>query len=144
MEVIKRNGKKEEVSFDKVKSRLQYLCKGLSIDPIKIAQQVVSRIYDNVKTHELDELSAEICATMSTENYEYGTLASRIIISNNHKNTSPSFSETVYILYNAKDANGEPNPLVSHELYNIVMQNKTKLNDVVDCERDYNFTFNFE
>ena len=141
MEVIKRNGKKEEVSFDKVKSRLQYLCKGLNIDPIKIAQQVVSRIYDNVKTHELDELSAEICATMATENYEYGTLASRIIISNNHKNTSPSFSETVYILYNAKDANGESNPLVSHELYNIVMENKTKLNDVIDCERDYNFDY---
>ena len=141
MEVIKRNGNKEEVSFDKVKSRLQYLCKGLNIDPIKIAQQVVSRIYDNVKTHELDELSAEICATMSTENYEYGTLASRIIISNNHKNTSPSFSETIYILYNAKDANGESNPLVSHELYNVVMANKTKLNDVVDCERDYNFDY---
>ena len=63
MEVIKRSGKKEEVSFDKVKSRIQLLCNGLTVDPIKIAQQVVSRIYNNVKTHELDELSAEICAT---------------------------------------------------------------------------------
>ena len=141
MEVIKRSGKKEEVSFDKVKSRLQLLCNGLTIDPIKIAQQVVSRIYDNVKTYELDELSAEICATLATENYEYGTLASRIIVSNNHKNTSPSFSETIYILYNALDANGVSNPLVSDELYNVVMANKTKLNDVVDCERDYNFDY---
>ena len=141
MEVIKRSGKKEEVSFDKVKSRLQLLCNGLTIDPIKIAQQVVSRIYDNVKTYELDELSAEICATLATENYEYGTLASRIIVSNNHKNTSPSFSETIYILYNATDTNGVSNPLVSHELYNVVRANKTKLNDVVDCERDYNFDY---
>jgi ribonucleotide reductase alpha subunit len=142
MKVIKRDGIKQEVSFDKVKSRIKYLCDGLdSIDPIIIAQQVIARIYDNVHTSQLDELTAEICATMSTENYEYGKLAGRIIISNNHKNTSPSFSETVYILYNNKDIHDNHMPLVSHDLYNVVMQNKTKLNDVIDYKRDYSFDY---
>jgi len=142
MKVIKRNGMEQEVSFDKVKSRIKYLCDGLdSIDPIIIAQQVIARIYDNVHTSQLDELTAEICATMATENYEYGTLAGRIIISNNHKNTSPSFSETVYILYNNKDIHNEHMPLVSHDLYKLVMENKTKLNDVINYRRDYNFDY---
>ena len=142
MKVIKRNGIEQEVSFDKVKSRIKYLCNDLdTIDPIIIAQQVITRIYDKVNTSQLDELTAEICATMSTENYEYGKLAGRIIISNNHKNTSPSFSETIYILYNNKDVHGQHMPLVSHDLYNLVMENKTKLNDVIDYKRDYNFDY---
>ena len=142
MKVTKRNGNQQEVSFDKVKSRIKYLCDGLdSIDPTIIAQQVIARIYDNVHTSQLDELTAEICATLSTENYEYGKLAGRIIISNNHKNTSPSFSETIYILYNNKDVHGVHMPLVSHDLYNVVMENKTKLNDVIDYKRDYNFDY---
>ena len=97
MQVQKRNGKKEEVSFDKVKRRLQKLCYDMSIDPIIIAQKVCSRIYDGVTTTELDELAAQICTSMITENLEFGVLGSRIIISNNHKNTSPSFSETMIV-----------------------------------------------
>ena len=98
--VIKRNGTKEEVSFDKVTRRLKKLCYELSnkVNPIIVAQKVCSQIYNNVTTIELDELAAQICISMSTQNIEYGTLASRIIISNNHKITSPSFSETIYIL----------------------------------------------
>ena len=142
MQVIKRNGNVEEVSFDKVKSRIKYLCNGLkSVDPIIIAQKVISQIYNNVKTSELDELTAEICATLSTENYEYGILSGRIIISNNHKNTSPSFSETIYVLYHNKDIHGKHTPLVSKELYDLVIENKTKLNDIIDFERDYNFDY---
>ena len=72
------------------------------VDPIKVAQQVCSRIYNNVKTTDLDELSAQICVSLITTDLQYATLASRIIISNNQKNTSPSFSETIYILYNMK------------------------------------------
>ena len=142
MKVVKRNGNTQEISFDKVKHRIMSVCKDLkTIDPIIIAQQVISRIYDNVKTSELDELAAEICATMATENIEYGELAGRIIISNNHKNTSPSFSETVYILFNNKDKQGRHVPLVSKQLYDIVMANKTKLNDVIDYKKDYKFDY---
>jgi ribonucleoside-diphosphate reductase alpha chain len=106
--VIKRNGSKEEVSFDKVTRRIKKLCIGLSneINPILVAQKVCSQIYNNVSTIELDELTAQICISMETTSLDYGILASRIIISNNHKCTSPSFSETIYILYNKRDVNG--------------------------------------
>ena len=141
MQVIKRNGKKEEVSFDKVISRIKYNCTDLKIDPIVVAQKVCSRIYNNVKTSELDELTAKICMAMNTENLDYGKLASRIIISNNHKNTSPSFSETIHILYSNTDCHGEKNPLVSDQLYKLVMENRTKLNDFIDYKRDYDFDY---
>jgi ribonucleotide reductase alpha subunit len=131
MEVIKRDGNKQEVSFDKVKYRIKNLCNNLKVDPIIISQKVVSRIYDGVKTSELDELAAQICTSMATENYEYGILASRIIISNNHKNTSPSFSEKTILL---KD-------LVSEEYYNFVMVNKEKINTIIDYNKDYNFDY---
>lgn len=141
MQVIKRNGKKEEVSFDKVISRIKYNCTDLTIDPILVAQKVCSRIYDNVKTRELDELTAKLCMAMNTENLDYGKLASRIIISNNHKNTSPSFSETIHILYTNTDCHGEKNPLISDDLYKLVMKNMTKLNDHIDYNRDYDFDY---
>ncbi len=142
MQVIKRNGQKEPVSFDKVIKRLKTLCGGFEIvDPIAIAQKVCTNIYDGVHTSELDELAAEICVAMTTENPEFGILASRVIISNNHKNTSPSFSETMYILYHNKDVHGNQTPLLSDELYEIVMNNKSKLNSVIDYTRDYNFDY---
>ena len=141
MQVLKRNGYQQEVSFDKVKNRIKYLCNGLNIDPIIIAQKVCSRIYNGVKTSELDELAAQICTSMSTENIEYGTLGSRIIISNSHKNTSPSFSEKIYVLYHNKDIHGKHSPLIADDVYNIVMKNKEKLNDVINYQRDYNFNY---
>ena len=141
--VIKRNGSKEEVSFDKVTRRIKKLCYNLNekISPIGIAQKVCSQIYNNVTTKELDELAAQICISLVTQHLDYGTLASRIIISNNQKSTSPSFSETIYILYNNKDKNGIICPLVSEQLYNVVMQNKDKLNDVLKYDNDYLFDY---
>ena len=141
--VIKRNGIKEEVSFDKVTRRLKKLCHNLSskVNPIIVAQKVCSQIYNNVTTIELDELAAQICISMSTQHIEYGVLASRIIISNNHKFTSPSFSETIYILYNNKDNNGQICPLIDDKIYSIVMNNKDKLNDVLNYENDYLFDY---
>ena len=142
MQVIKRNGTRESVSFDKVIKRLKTLCGGLEvIDPIAIAQKVCANIYNGVKTSELDELAAELCTSMSTEHPEFGILASRIIISNNHKNTSPSFSETIYILYHNKDVHGKASPLIADDIYQIVMKNKSKLNNVIDYTRDYNFDY---
>ena len=91
--VLKRNGSMEEVSFDKVTRRIRKLCYGLNnINPILVAQKVCSQIYNNVKTTELDELAAQICISLETTDLDYGILASRIIISNNQKCTSPSFS----------------------------------------------------
>jgi len=141
MRVIKRNGEMEDVSFDKVLNRLKNLSSGLTIDVSEIAQKVCSRIYDGVKTYELDELAAHLCSSMSIEHPDYSLLASRIIISNHHKNTSPSFSETIQVLYNNVDNHNNPIPLVSEELYNIVSKNKEKLNTIIDYQRDYLFDY---
>jgi len=141
MRVIKRNGEMEDVSFDKVLNRLKNLSSGLTIDVSEIAQKVCSRIYDGVKTYELDELAAYLCSSMSIEHPDYSLLASRIIISNHHKNTSPSFSETIQTLYNNLDNHNNQIPLVSEELYNIVNKNKEKLNTCIDYQRDYLFDY---
>ena len=141
MRVIKRNGEMEDVSFDKVLNRLKNLSSGLTIDVSEIAQKVCSRIFDGVKTFELDELAAYLCSSMSIEHPDYSLLASRIIISNHHKNTSPSFSETIQVLYNNVDNHNNHIPLVSEELYNIVIKNKEKLNTYIDYQRDYLFDY---
>ena len=141
--VKKRNGDLEEVSFDKVTRRIKNLCEGLeeSVIPIMISQKVCSQIYNGVSTTELDELAAQICISLETTHLDYGKLASRITISNNHKNTSPSFSETIYMLYHHKDIHGKHTPLIAEDVFDIIMKNKTKLNDVIDYDRDYLFDF---
>lgn len=142
MRVLKRNNSLEEVSFDKVLRRIQQFCSDLEgVDAFQIAQKVVMRIYDQVPTCKLDELAAEICSSLMTEHPDYGTLAARVIISNHHKNTSPSFSETIQELYDVKDKMGKRNPLVSDELFAIVQAHKEKLNSLIDYQRDYNFDF---
>jgi ribonucleoside-diphosphate reductase alpha chain len=141
MKVIKRNGEYEDVSFDKVLMRLKNLSNDLKINVSELAQKVCTRIYDGVKASELDELAAYLCSSMSLDNPEYNILASRIIISNHHKNTSPSFSETVQILYNNKDIHNNESPLVSDELYEIVSKNKEKLNTYIDYQRDFSFDY---
>lgn len=141
MRVLKRTGTYEEVSFDKVLNRIRNLSKDLKVDIFDVSQKVCGRIYDNVKTSELDELAAHICSSMMLDHPDYGVLASRIIISNHQKNTSPSFSETIQILYNNVDIDGLPNPLISPELYNVVQRNKEKLNMYLDYNRDFNFDY---
>lgn len=139
MQVIKRNGSSEDVSFDKVLKRVKTLSADTdsSINVVQIAQKVCSRIYDGVKTSELDELAAQICYSMILDHPNYGDIASRIIISNHHKNTSPSFSETIEILYN----NDTKQHLISDLVYNTVQKNKEKLNSCIDYNRDYNFDY---
>ena len=141
MHVIKRNTQCEDVSFDKVLNRLKNLSSDLNINVYELAQKVCSRIYDGVNTCELDELAAYLSSSMSIDNPDYSVLASRIIISNHQKNTSPSFSETIQILYNNKDIHGEDSPLVSDELYEIVNNNKEKLNNYIDYQRDFLFDY---
>jgi ribonucleoside-diphosphate reductase alpha chain len=141
MRVIKRTGGTEEVSFDKVLNRLRNLSDNLNVDIFDVTQKVCSRIYDNVLTSELDELAAHICSSMIIDNPDYGTLASRIIISNHHKNTSPSFSETITILYENKDIDNNSSSLIDERLYDTVMKNKEKLNSIIDYNRDYSFDY---
>jgi ribonucleotide reductase alpha subunit len=141
MKVVKRNGETEDVSFDKVLKRLQQKSHGLTVDVFDIAQKVVSRIYDGVNTSELDELAAQLCSSMMIENPDYGKLAAAIIISNHHKNTSPSFSETIQIMYDNKDIEGNSSPLINDKLYEVVMKNKEKLNSYIDHDRDYSFDY---
>jgi ribonucleotide reductase alpha subunit len=139
MRVLKRNGQYENVSFDKVTNRISLMCemspKLSDIDPVEVAQKVCSQIYDGVKTSELDELAAEICTQRSVDNLSYGQLASRIIISNNHKLTSPSFSETISQVVHT-------NPrLIAPQLYDFVMEHKQKLNSYIDYSRDFLYDY---
>ena len=139
--VIKRDGEKQEVSFDKVLKRMKALSFNLDVNPHLIAQKLCSRIYNGVSTSELDILGAEICATMITVHPDYQIIAGRISMSNLEKNTSPSFSETIQILYDNKDKNRAPTPLISDELYDIVQKHKTKLNSVIKHKRDSNIGY---
>ena len=141
MRVVKRSGETEDVSFDKVLARIQHLSDGLGVDSYDVAQKVCGRIYNGVNTSELDELAAQLCSSMMIDNPNYGQLAARIIISNHHKNTSPSFSETIQMMYNNKDIEGNSSPLVSEKLYNVVMNNKEKLNSYIDHNRDYTLDY---
>lgn len=133
--VTKRNGELEEVSFDKVINRIKFMCAiepvCQNIDYIQVAQKVCSKIYDKVTTSELDELAANICVAMSTDEPEYGAIASRIIISNNHKNTLPSFAQTVAALYEAG--------VVSAELFELSKDESIEAR--IDYSRDYLFDY---
>ena len=95
MHVVKRNGQKEPVSFDKVLRRIQKASRGLAVHPDALAQRVLSQIFDGVKTTDLDELSAQLAASLSTQHPDYAILASSLTVSNHHKNTEYTFAEVV-------------------------------------------------
>lgn len=142
MRVLKRDGKYEPVSFDKVLRRITLLSEGLDgVEPDEVAQKICGRIYDGVKTTELDELTATTCSTMSTIHPNYGILASRVIISNMHKTTPDTFREAVDILYHVKDIHGNQMPLVSHELYQVVQTHHEKIDKHITHDRDYLFDY---
>lgn len=135
MKVTKRDGSYEEVSFDKVLNRVKIKSDDLSINVYEIAQKVCNRIYDGVKTSELDELTAQICSSLMAYDNEYEKLARRIIVSNHHKKTSPSFSETIESLYNNEYK------IISDDVYEVVQLHKDKLNSYIDYNRDYHFDY---
>lgn len=141
MHVIKRNGKREEVSLQKVQNRLVKLATNLDIDIIPIAQRVINQIHDGIHTTELDEFAAALCISLVTTNPDYGKLASYLLVSNNHKNTSPSFSEAMNTLYNNTDGDGKRVPLIAEDVYQIIMENKDKLNTTINYDRDYDIDF---
>ncbi len=145
MQVIKRSGKREDVSFDKITARIKKLCYGLEskyVQPIEIAKRVIQGLYDGVTTTELDNLAAETAATMATQHPDYALLAARIAVSNLHKNTKKSFSTTMKDLYNYIDPKtGQKAGLISDETMKIIRKNKDKLNSAIIYDRDYEFDY---
>ena len=146
MKIKKRNGKLEDLSLNKIVYRLKKLSNDKSLGILKtidtdiIAQKVVSTIYDGVLSTELDEEAARIAISM-TENIEFSKLASRIIISNTHKNTTECFSEVMEKLYQNVDSNGNPFPILADDIIEIIRKNKDKLNEIIDYSRDYLFDY---
>lgn len=144
MFVIKRDGRKEVVKFDKITARIKKLCYGLNptVDPSRIAMRVIEGVYDGVRTFELDNLAAEVAATNTIYHPDYAQLASRIAVSNLHKNTEKSFSGTMDILYHYKDPKtGEKAALLADDVYNIIQENKELLDSTVIYDRDFNYDF---
>lgn len=145
MQVIKRSGKNEDVSFDKITARVKKLCYGLSqayVEPIEIAKKVIQGLYDGVPTTELDNLAAETAASMASIHPDYALLAARIAVSNLHKNTDKSFAKTVKDLYHYIDPKtGKSAGLISQETYSIIQKNKDRLDSAIIYDRDYDFDY---
>jgi ribonucleoside-diphosphate reductase alpha chain len=144
MYVIKRDGRKESVKFDKITARIQKLCYGLSelVDPVKISKKVIEGLYDGVTTSELDNLAAEIAASMTTNHPDYALLAARIAVSNLHKNTDKSFSRTMKKLYEYKDPKtGQNASLIADDVYEIIKKNAELLDSTIIYDRDFGYDY---
>jgi ribonucleoside-diphosphate reductase alpha chain len=144
MFVIKRNGRKESIKFDKVTARIEKLSYKLSslVSPIDVAKKVIEGIYEGVPTTELDNLAAETAASLTTKHPDYAILASRIAVSNLHKNTVKSFSETMYKLYNYVDkGTGKKLPLLADDVWQIIEENAELLDSTIIYDRDFAFDY---
>ena len=141
MQVTKRDGKKEDVSFDKILTRVKNLSINikpkLNITYAPLVMKVVDQFHDGIATNMIDELVAEQCASMSTTKIDYGDLAARIVVSNHQKSTSDSFSKTMEMLYSFIDHNGVKSPLISDKLYQCINKNADRLNQAIDYNRDF-------
>ena len=145
MFVLKRDGRKEPVQFDKITARIQKLCYSLNsdlVDPIDVAKKVIEGLYDGVTTSELDNLAAETAASLTTKHPDYALLASRIAVSNLHKNTTKSFSGTMKMLYEYFDPKAQKEaPLIADDVYEIIEKNKDILDSSIIYDRDFGFDY---
>ena len=144
MHVIKRNGKTESIKFDKVTARIEKLSYSLSplVNPIDVAKKVIEGIYAGVPTTELDNLAAETAASLATRHPDYAILASRIAVSNLHKNTIKSFSETMKNLYLYIDKkNGKKTPLIADDVWQVIEENAELLDSTIIYDRDFAFDY---
>ena len=139
MYVTKRNGELEEIAFDKILTRIKKLGSevGIIINYQQLVIKVIDQLYDKISTTKIDELAAEQCASLSTLNPDYGTLAGRIIVSNHQKNTNSQFSDIVSQLYHFTNIHLEHKPLLADDFYNYVCKYSTELNEMIDSNRDY-------
>ena len=144
MYVVKRDGHKEPVMFDKITERIKKLCYGLNelVDPVKVAMRVIEGLYDGVSTSELDNLAAETAASMTIAHPDYAQLAARVAISNLHSNTKKSFSETMKDMYNyVNPRNGQDAPLLSDEVFKVIQENSAFLDSHIIYTRDFNYDY---
>lgn len=144
MYVVKRDGRKEPVMFDKITSRIRKMCYGLNklVDPTKVAMRVIEGLYDGVTTSELDNLAAETAATMTVQHPDYAKLAARIAVSNLHKNTKKTFSEVIKDLYNyINPRTGKKAPLIADDTYKVIKDNAAKLDSTIIYNRDFNYDY---
>jgi ribonucleoside-diphosphate reductase alpha chain len=145
MQVIKRNNRRESVKFDKITARIEKLCYGLDrrfVSAVDVAKKVIEGLYDGVPTTELDNLAAETAAALTVKHPDYALLASRIAVSNLHKNTTKSFSETMRLLYNCTDSKtGKVLPLIADDVMQIIEENAELLDSTIIYDRDYGFDY---
>ena len=144
MFVLKRDGRKEAVKFDKITARIQKLCYGFSdlVDPTAVAMKVIEGIYEGVTTSELDNLAAEVSASMTTRHPDYALLASRISVSNLHKDTKKSFSETMKDLYDfVNPKTGKKAPLIADDVIKIIKKNAELLDSTIIYDRDFGYDY---
>ena len=145
MFVVKRDGKKESVKFDKITARIEKLCYGLNpalVDPIDVAKKVIEGLFDGVTTSELDNLAAETAASLTTKHPDYALLASRIAVSNLHKNTTKSFSETMRLLYSYVDKKtGKNAALLADDVWEVIEKHAEILDSTIIYDRDFGFDY---
>ncbi|KNE59053.1 ribonucleoside-diphosphate reductase large subunit [Allomyces macrogynus ATCC 38327] len=145
MLVVKRDGRKERVAFDKITARIAKLCYGLNteyLDPAAVAQKVVQGVYNGVTTVELDNLAAETAAYLTTTHPDYAVLAARIAVSNLHKETKKQFSSVMTDLFEyVNPINDKPSPMISAETYALIQKHADRLNSAIIYDRDYNYNF---
>ncbi|HRB72105.1 MAG TPA: ribonucleoside-diphosphate reductase subunit alpha [Flavobacterium sp.] len=144
MYVVKRDGRREPVMFDKITDRVRILCYGLNdlVDPVKVAMRVIEGLYDGVTTSELDNLAAETAASMTVSHPDFAQLAARIAVSNLHKNTKKSFSETMTDMYQyVNPRTNQESPLISDEVYEVIMANAERLDSTIIYNRDFNYDY---
>ncbi len=143
MFVIKRDGRRESVKFDKITARIEKLCYGFQlVDPIDVAKKVIEGLFDGVTTSELDNLAAETAASLTTKHPDYALLASRIAVSNLHKNTIKSFSETMRLLHEYVDKKtGKDASLIADDVYEVIKENAELLDSTIIYDRDFGFDY---
>ena len=144
MFVLKRDGRKEAVKFDKITARIQKLCYGLDtlVDPTSVAMKVIEGIYEGVTTFELDNLAAEVAASLTVKHPDYAQLAARIAVSNLHKKTKKSFSDTMSDLYKyTNPVTNQKAPMLADDVYQIIQDNKEVLDSTIIYDRDFSYDY---
>lgn len=144
MYVVKRDAKKETVKFDKITARIVKMCYGLDslVSPEAVAMKVIEGIYDGVTTIDLDNLAAEVAAAKTIDHPDYALLASRIAVSNLHKETKKTFSDVMHDLYTYIDPKtNQPASLLADDVYQIVMDNKELLDSSIIYDRDFRYEY---
>ena len=140
MRVTKRNGKLENIAFDKIVNRIKKLGNeaNIKLNYSSLTMKVIDQLYDTISTAEIDELTAQQCAVMASHNPDYNVLAGRVVISNHQKNTRRTFFEVVSSLYTHKnDTTNEHEPICSHELFITAQKNADIIEEMIDYDRDY-------